>query len=46
MRWKLNILEINNLSFSYGMAHVLKDLNFQLKEKEVVVITGENGIVK
>lgn len=43
MRWKLNILEINNLSFSYGMAHVLKDLNFQLKEKEVVVITGENG---
>lgn len=43
MRWKLNILEINNLSFSYGMAHVLKDLNFHLEEKEVVVITGENG---
>lgn len=43
MRWKLNILEINNLSFSYGMAHILKNLNFQLKEKEVVVITGENG---
>lgn len=39
----MNILEINNLSFSYGMAHILKDLNFQLKEKEVVVITGENG---
>ncbi|ERT64536.1 hypothetical protein HMPREF1252_1616 [Peptoniphilus sp. BV3AC2] len=39
----MNILEINNLSFSYGMAHVLKDLNFHLEEKEVVVITGENG---
>ncbi|WP_155804238.1 hypothetical protein [Peptoniphilus sp. BV3AC2] len=25
------------------MAHVLKDLNFHLEEKEVVVITGENG---
>lgn len=43
MRWKLNILEIDNLSFSYGMAKVLKDLNLKLKEKEVAVITGENG---
>lgn len=43
MRWKLNILEIDNLSFSYGMANVLKDLNLKLKEKEVAVITGENG---
>ena len=40
------ILEVKNLSFSYGKYEVLKDLNFQVESGNVLSILGPNGIGK
>lgn len=40
------LLEINNLSKSFGENTVLKDINLNIKEGEVVGLVGENGAGK
>lgn len=39
----MNILEINNLSFSYDKSPILENINLTLKEGEFVTISGANG---
>ncbi|MDN6731760.1 MAG: ATP-binding cassette domain-containing protein, partial [Atopostipes suicloacalis] len=39
-------MKIKNLSFSYGENKILKDLNFEVKEKEMLGIVGESGAGK
>ncbi|MBN2041524.1 MAG: ABC transporter ATP-binding protein [Spirochaetes bacterium] len=44
MKSKRNKIVINNLSFGYNLNQpVLKDINLQIKEKEIVTIIGPNG---
>ncbi|MDP0493253.1 MAG: sugar ABC transporter ATP-binding protein [Fusobacterium sp. JB021] len=43
---KENILEIKNLSKSFGENTVLKDINFNIKEGEIIGLVGENGAGK
>ncbi len=38
-----NIIEINNLNKWYGDFHVLKDINFEVKKGEIIVICGPSG---
>jgi len=40
------ILNVRNLSFSYGRKRILKNINFKIKKNEVITITGENGCGK
>lgn len=40
------MLTIENVSASYGMVQILRDVSFQVKEKEVVSIIGPNGAGK
>ena len=40
------ILEVDNLSFSYGKYEVIKNLSFVINSKEVLAILGPNGIGK
>lgn len=40
------ILQVKNLSSGYGRVTVLRDINFQIKEEEVVAIIGSNGAGK
>jgi ABC-type sugar transport system ATPase subunit len=40
------ILEIKNLSKSFGPVKVLSDISFSLKEGRVLGLTGENGAGK
>jgi branched-chain amino acid transport system ATP-binding protein len=40
------MLAVKNLSASYGMVQILRDISFQVKEKEVVSIIGPNGAGK
>jgi energy-coupling factor transport system ATP-binding protein len=40
------VLNVQNLSFSYGRKKILKNINFRTKKNEVVSITGENGCGK
>jgi len=37
------IIELSDLSFSYGSNLVLKDINFEIREGELVSIIGPNG---
>ncbi len=37
------LLEVRNLNLYYDGNHVLKDINFELKEGEVLCIVGESG---
>jgi iron complex transport system ATP-binding protein len=41
-----NILSVRNLSFSYNSRKVLENINFDVKEGEVVSILGPNGVGK
>ncbi|HSH35426.1 ABC transporter ATP-binding protein [Schnuerera sp.] len=41
-----NILEVDNLSFSYGSNKVLKDVSFRIEEGDFVGIIGPNGSAK
>ncbi len=38
-----NIIEIKNLNKWYGDFHVLKDINFEVKKGEIIVICGPSG---
>ena len=40
------MLEIKNLSFSYGKTKVFKDFNLKIAEGQVCLITGINGVGK
>jgi len=40
------MLEVNNINVYYGDLHVIWDVSFNLKEKEIVVILGSNGAGK
>lgn len=40
------MLEIKNLSFSYGKTRVFKDFNLKIAEGQVCLITGINGVGK
>ena len=40
------MLSIENVSASYGMVQILRDVSFHVKEKEVVSIIGPNGAGK
>ena len=41
-----SLLEVNNLSFSWGSNKVLNDINFSIKPKQFVSILGSNGAGK
>ena len=40
------MIEIKNLSFSFGRSKIFKDFNLNIAEKEVTLITGINGVGK
>ena len=37
------LLEIKNLSKSFGDAHILKDINLDVNEGDVIAIIGSSG---
>ena len=41
-----NILDIKNLSFSFGNNPILKDINIHVNENEMVAIVGSSGVGK
>lgn len=41
-----NILEFNNVNFSYGKKQILKNVTFNIKEGEFFVLLGLNGVGK
>jgi branched-chain amino acid transport system ATP-binding protein len=40
------MLQAKNVSASYGMVQILRDVSFEIKEKEIVSIIGPNGAGK
>jgi branched-chain amino acid transport system ATP-binding protein len=40
------MLNVKNISTSYGMVQILRDVSFEVKEKEIVTIIGPNGAGK
>ncbi|EIA52947.1 amino acid ABC transporter, ATP-binding protein, partial [Campylobacter coli 2685] len=42
----MSILKIKNLQKYYGSHHALKNINLEVKQKEVVVILGPSGCGK
>ena len=41
-----NILDIKNLSYSFGNNPILKDINIHVNENEIVAIVGSSGVGK
>ena len=41
-----NILEVKNLSYSFGNSPILKDINIHVNENEIVAIVGSSGVGK
>ena len=41
-----NILEVKNLSYSFGNNPILKDINIHINENEMVAIVGSSGVGK
>ena len=41
-----NILDIKNLSYSFGSNPILKDINIHVNENEIVAIVGSSGVGK
>ncbi|MDD6395541.1 MAG: ABC transporter ATP-binding protein [Firmicutes bacterium] len=39
----MDILKLNNISFSYGKKQILKDLNFEFESGRLYAITGKSG---
>lgn len=39
----MNILEIKNLSLKISDKKILKNIDFELKEKEIISIIGKSG---
>ncbi|MGE7023311.1 ABC transporter ATP-binding protein [Solibacillus cecembensis] len=42
----MKVIEVNNLKKSYGSKNVLKGINFQAREGEVIGVIGKNGAGK
>ena len=42
----MKILEVSDLSFSYGRERVLSNITFDIQAGEFVILTGENGAAK
>ena len=42
----MNIIDVSNLKKAYGTNNVLKGLDFQAKEGEVIGVIGKNGAGK
>lgn len=40
---KIKNISVRNLTFSYTSKQVIRNINFELKEKDILVIKGENG---
>jgi len=40
------MLDVENVSASYGMVQILRDVSFQVEEKEIISIIGPNGAGK
>ena len=40
------MIEVNNISFSYGKNEVLKDISFDVNKKECIAVLGNNGAGK
>lgn len=40
------MIEVNNISFSYGKNKILEDINLNLNERECVAVLGKNGAGK
>ena len=40
------MLDVQNVSAAYGMVQILRDVSFQVKEKEIISIIGPNGAGK
>lgn len=40
------MIEVNNISFSYGNNQVLKDISFSINKKECIAVLGNNGAGK
>jgi branched-chain amino acid transport system ATP-binding protein len=40
------MLTVKNISAAYGMVQILRDVSFEVKEKEIVTIIGPNGAGK
>ena len=40
------MLDIENVSASYGMVQILRGISFSVKEKEIISIIGPNGAGK
>ena len=38
-----NIIECKNITLAYGGAVVVKDLSFDVRRGEILLISGENG---
>ena len=41
-----NILDIKNLSYSFGNNPILKDINIHVNENEIIAIVGSSGVGK
>ena len=41
-----NILEVKNLSYSFGNNPILKDINIHVNENEIIAIVGSSGVGK
>ena len=41
-----NILEVKNLSYSFGNSPILKDINIHVNENEMIAIVGSSGVGK
>ena len=41
-----NILEVKNLSYSFGNSPILKDINIHVNENEIIAIVGSSGVGK